>query len=617
MHSSQVINKIENPDVVLIGAGPIGLRFAMELAALGLKVVILEKNRIYSRTQDLALDHRLIETDAALAKRIDAITEDKEDAHHNVKISIQDLEKCLSTEAQERGVETRYTRFMTEEQFAHELAEREVESLAEIEKILGIEVIVGEKALRAAYPKCKLFIGTDGAHSSIREMIASVMKVHDGKEKSTVATNLQYMIEMRYEVSGKDHKLNELHNIHTQLLLGGFLCTEDVKYDAKTNKSIFTLRFLVDQKTFEDQRLVGVNAKNLLPISQHFPIPRALKNAFNVWQSQHKSSHVDIHSGTINKTTIGLYASNFCGNILDDTVFTTAGDALFGFPYMNGLNASTEFVIKATKIIKKMHDAISINSQQQLMQAIEEYQALSKEIFEKVKVKVLRKDRDIHKNRKVVKSAFVMSSFATGPELLLRRQFNLMFATKNANLIDFDALNEYVDRNNRHKTKTQLAMNVLLALSKINLQLKKGEAVDFDTVQQMLKVAYVNNRNITIAERDAGSLSSSSFKKSSVAEEKQIVAEISAAEMQKYVGNTVIPKDCRDDENKRITSKLHDALYQAATTVVYLAALQKDRRLSNNPNTLLPSPRPRTGMSKLGSGLVDVSNAVYSKCTVM
>jgi hypothetical protein len=317
------------PDVVIVGAGPVGLVTAIELKTRdpNCTVLIVEKHPEYTRKQSLRLDYLLLSRNLLIKKELDkaiAIGNAKlsTETKSSIDIPIQVLEKCLQNCAKELKIKTEY---------------KQISSVDELE---------------ASYPNCKMMIAADGSRSVIRKSLFG----EDTSNRPT--TSLQYMIELKYEAEGDCKKLApELYNF-LQLRLRGFLADKEyIKYNPNTNISEITQRFLVDKETYEDEALVNAKAGSPLKLTQR--IPYYLRSAIAIWLNArgdkivvpslnpklNKPNELTVRKGSLgpclNKTILEVYKSKQShrkqqGN---KPSWFLVGDSLMGLSFMKGATA--------------------------------------------------------------------------------------------------------------------------------------------------------------------------------------------------------------------------------------------------------------------------------------
>ncbi len=589
MHSYTLDEKNVNPeiDMLVIGAGPVGLRFVIELLKKAkqskgqhFKIEMIERNKSYTRTQDLTLNFALLENDPHLKSKLLALVKNEQasmDSHGNIHISIQALENCLATYANELGINMTYKRFMTSKQYEKLLLENKVSDRPALEEKLNIGMIVGREEITKCYPKCKIIVGADGAHSSVRQLMSG-----QEEDASVDKTDLRYLVEIKYLARGKVEKLSKFNYYRSQALLYGFLCSESIKYLKDSNQSQVTIRFLVDEKTYNDIRLNNINAKNLLPLCADLPLPSLLRKVINIWLDL-RDDIVELKSATINKTILSIYSSKTFGTADHMQAFLLLGDAASGFPYMNGLNLGTTQALEAAGIIIEYISAIMSGDLNSMDALLKDYSAMTKAIFDKGFKIVAAKDHEITNNKRIAQSVYVSSVCIKMPEQSIREVDHPIFlGVPKPYCLKLNSLNNYVENNsgNVNNETYLLSMRVLeLLIKHQRMVIQNPVHADFPFLKAVLSLACYKNQAIVTRAKNWGMLSSLSKHAVEPVSSKKSRCEIVPDEIEQAIENHVadVPEQSVIAEGSLSYDHLHHIIRQLFTSAI---VLEKSRNLS-------------------------------------
>ncbi len=300
-----------NPDVVIVGAGPVGLFTAIEMKLLNpaLKIKILDRNNEYTR-------------------------------HHILKLEEDSL---VNSNA--------YKTYEAVRKLNGFVPTSEIEStFLKIAKELNIEIETGvkvtdSKELLNQYPTAHTIIGADGAHSLVRKQLFD--------DKKIVDTNLQYIVEIKYKAKGE---ISRLSNLVYGPALGQVphLVSENVgkEKDGATPVSLF---IFVDEATYKEIRETP-NAKlaDLQPKTNNM---RRLVNTIRPWLSLRRAAlneQMIEDSEKINGVALSVYQSECFAKEINEKRVYLVGDAAAAVPYFRALNAG---LIAATVTAQKIATA--------------------------------------------------------------------------------------------------------------------------------------------------------------------------------------------------------------------------------------------------------------------
>ena len=311
-----------NPDVVLVGAGPVGLFTAIEakLRNPDLKIKVLERNKEYGRHHILRLEEESLKNSEAY-KKYEAVRR---------------LKGFVPTSE----IETVFTN---------------------IAKDLGIDIETGVKvtdarALLEKYPTAHSIIGADGAHSTIRKQLFD--------DKKIVDANLQYIVEIKYRAKGKTAAL-PLTTYGPALGQVRHFVSENVG-KVKEGSTPVSLFLFVDKQTYEEIRKTP-NAK-LADIKPATNKMKRLLNTIQPWLSLRKAAlkeEMVFGSEKINGVALDVYQSECFAKIVDGKRVYLAGDAAAAVPYYRALNAGLIAAVETAKAIASPNppDLDALNTQ--------------------------------------------------------------------------------------------------------------------------------------------------------------------------------------------------------------------------------------------------------------
>lgn len=395
--------KEDSPDVVIVGAGPVGLWIALELEAKipGLKILLYEKNKKYTRPQPLRLSYARVSGNAEVKTALDETAAkgnaEMDEKKGNISIPIQDLEAnflaCVKTHPNIR---------------------------------IEYQAVASGEALKQAYPHCPFFIGTDGHRSTIRKTVFGVDQDHLPKE------NLQHMIELKYQVEGKAVEISEFYYLAIQTSLGGCVADhEHIKYDSEKKRSEVTQRFLVDAKTFNDPRLAAAKAADPLRVTQD--LPESLRTAIAVClngrsepilvprknpriQDRRIKEDKDVPGPRLNKTILHVYKNEASYQVEEEAgreqrVWFLGGDAVIGLSFMKGLNAGLESGSKLADLIAEHFRGPQLfEKQDRSFTAMgKAYEAFNGELYARKKAEVQRINDKVNKKRAAISTLRFLS----------------------------------------------------------------------------------------------------------------------------------------------------------------------------------------------------------------
>ena len=310
LESSEIQN---NPDVVFVGAGPVGLWVAIQakLRDPKLEIVLHEKYQEYQRSHVLKID-----------KNSFVGTPHTEDGR-KFKAIIDKFPRFVKTNVVEANFK-------------------------KIAEDLGIKIIYEKvescEDLAVQYPKNTVFVGSDGSHSLVGQQIFG------GKKQ--VEEDLQYIAEIKYFVENTTTKLNLVLEGIPVMSYSKFIVSEHVGKE-RDGKTPVTVRFFLNKKTFEELRgQDGTGAKFNNPYRyknlDDGSIPKDLAESMKAWIRWRKilrrekciKFEDDQEFGEkITAINLAVYASEKFVKEVNGQHWVLVGDAAMGVPYFRALNA--------------------------------------------------------------------------------------------------------------------------------------------------------------------------------------------------------------------------------------------------------------------------------------
>ena len=297
-----------NPDVVLVGAGPVGLFTAIEMKLLNpaLKIKILDRNKEYGRHHILRLE--------------------KESLINSITYKTYDAVKKLHGFVPTSEIETTFL---------------------EIAKDLKLDIETGVKvddcqALLKQFPTAHTIIGADGAHSVVRKQLFG--------DKKIVDSNLQFIVEIKYKAKGKTSLLPTLTYGPALGQVKHFI-TENVGKE-KGGSTPVSLFVFVDEATYNEIRdIPNAHLSDLKPKTKRMV---KLLNTIKPWLSLRRAAlneELVNDSEKINGVALSVYQSECFAKEIDDKKAYVVGDAAAAVPYYRALNAGLRAAIETAKTI--------------------------------------------------------------------------------------------------------------------------------------------------------------------------------------------------------------------------------------------------------------------------
>ncbi|MEO8402347.1 MAG: hypothetical protein ABI597_11255 [Gammaproteobacteria bacterium] len=294
------------------------------------------------------------------------------------------------------------------------------------------------------------------------------------------------MIELKYKAHGKVKKISSLHNYPTQALLRGALCLESIQYNEVEDQSNVTLRFLVDDAIFNDARLNGVNAKNLLPLSTN--LPDKLVEIIMIWVNK-RGDKVVAFTPTINKTELSVQETRKLSAELCGILSIVIGDAARALPFMNGLNIGIKNAGKVAQLIVRHFDDIQTHNRNGIQLFLAEYAKLSEEALAEGLARVYQADRKITRGQMMVGTLFYASlPIKLSMRSYLKRAHPIFEAYA---MLDLSELIKYVQG---LFSKDPTGERYLISHNLLT-KLQSGQADKFQ-IQALISLAFEKNRDL-------------------------------------------------------------------------------------------------------------------------
>lgn len=311
-------NRTAQPDIIIIGAGPAGLMTAIELKLRDpeKQILVLEKHQEYQRKHSVQLDR-------------DAF----QHAHPNNEF--QELIRSLPSKIRINALENQFLEFA---------------------KKIGIDVsyqsITSCQQLAQDYPLTPIVIGADGSHSIVHKQIFD--------HEYHFYSDLQYMAEIKYEVSGSAQPLNTFGKIAATHFSHHY--SSEFIGEAVSGVTPVAIRFFINQTTYE--KMKEATFKNPYNLTQTDKIDPALLVTIKAWliAREEMGNEKKIEgSERITTTHLPCYASKeFVKEKFDKTWFLV-GDSAIGMPYFRGMGNAIEAAIQLAKAIHANNHNLSLD----------------------------------------------------------------------------------------------------------------------------------------------------------------------------------------------------------------------------------------------------------------
>lgn len=303
-------------DVVIVGAGPVGLWTAIQLKKRdpNLEVQLYERYSEYQRSHVLRLEHfsMLAYCKTSRDKRerefFEEVTKKNLGQVFNVAASLfgtsvfirtNDLERALKNYASSLGVK------------------------------LTLQAIESPEEIALQHPECSTFIAADGAHSKMRNTILG----EDSKQEYP----LQHVVEIKYEAEGKTQPLS----FHEQYKTNKILSNMAFEYvgKEKNGKTPVTLRFFVDEATYK--AIPTASFKEPLRLNDRrlsWALAHDIQTYMNVRKVEANETFLE-GSDKASKLILSMYAAKKFATEYKGKNWFFVGDAAMGVPYFRALNS--------------------------------------------------------------------------------------------------------------------------------------------------------------------------------------------------------------------------------------------------------------------------------------
>lgn len=296
-------------DLVVVGAGPVGLWTALQIKKRqpDLKIDIYERYEQYQRSHILRLDHWSLLLYGRNSK-------DKREKQFFNELTGKDLGKIMLQPAGSLFIKTN--------DLEAALKSYALDQGINIKK----ELVTCPHLLMKQHPECTQFIAADGAHSKMRNGLLG--------EDSLKDYPLQYIVEVKYQVKGKATKLNSL-NANKQLNNMAF------EYVGKEKNGVtpITIRFFLNKEDYK--KLPEASFKSPLTINSP-GLPHSLEHDIKTYlsmRSKNSSEQYCEESGKLTKLILSLYSAKKFAILSSNQAWFLVGDCAMGVPYFRALNS--------------------------------------------------------------------------------------------------------------------------------------------------------------------------------------------------------------------------------------------------------------------------------------
>lgn len=328
------LNQTFNPDIVVIGGGPVGLWTAIQAKLLTRKeVLVVEKYMEYKRA-DIRLN-------------IDASSFSGAPHHLPLKKLI---EKWGNRAVPIKEMELELTRC------AHES---------------GIKIINGKaadpKRLQEDFPTAKVFVGADGAKSTVRKELFG--------DHYLFNTPLQYMAQVQYMIKTPSHedegvgsfqKIKQAAESYTKQKFAGHLVTQSIR-PKENGLSQVTLRIIIDEQTYRN--MADATFSNPYYFETNLDrVPNVLRDTLIKWWGTQTNQEIVGDLKMTNKMTVIPLASYAAKEVVkvtekqdapgEQVVTAIVGDAAQAYPYFRAVNNGFLLGTKLAQCIGRAFDTL-------------------------------------------------------------------------------------------------------------------------------------------------------------------------------------------------------------------------------------------------------------------
>ncbi|KTC66837.1 Kynurenine 3-monooxygenase [Legionella birminghamensis] len=315
-------------DVVVVGAGPIGLLYAWSMKKINpaLNIVIYEKYSEYQRKHTLVMKWEHME---AMMKATET------ENHPRLKPLLERLKKDPHIRTSEL------------EELYKDLSQ-ETESGFDPSKIIIEEITeenIREKVLEA-YPDAKMIIGADGTHSVVSQSFFG--------EENQVKHEFDYVLQLRYEINGeyKDSGIATAA-FYQEMARNGLIANEYVGHYAD-GKTPITMQMMISKEVFQHLTKVAVSKKPIyLNSDDKDKIPEHIRHFLSRYL-EHKIQKCHKERSLIDMKTVRVSVNEAPATHAKQVSkqverqdgsrvnVQLVGDASLGLSYFMGLNAGNE-----------------------------------------------------------------------------------------------------------------------------------------------------------------------------------------------------------------------------------------------------------------------------------
>lgn len=371
-----------NYDVVVVGAGPVGITFASTLQAMNpkCKICVIDDRPLPTRNHGLK-----IRSDS-VAKIHEILEQSLKKYSSSVNGNNISLLKDIFSKWSESFVRTSKIELDIAEiarKFGVTVLRDKQYKVSEENQVEIFETNDGKTELQRIMQTAQIVIGADGSHSVVREIIGS--RLVDVK-------TLQYLVELKYQTDGKAVPRSYSEAFIESAQCGHIDIETMHKSVSEENKPV-TLHIFVDKKSYdnlrvmdENGRLKGVfgNSWTLEEIKKIAGENQEIESIYSTFQTHLKGISArggHCYEEKISTLEMTMYRSEKSVERYKGKFVLLIGDANAGMVIERGFNKGLKEAALCAKAVSD-YFKIDQNGQQDMPKPFIEYQQEVKKVFE-------------------------------------------------------------------------------------------------------------------------------------------------------------------------------------------------------------------------------------------